>query len=123
MTAIVPTATSIKLKFLEFSGLADGTIEFAIEEALLSVTDNGGWVTDNDQTMAAMYLTAHYLMVTMSRAESGTGQKLKSESMGGMSISYDTDATVPEHGDYETTPYGKRYLELVRLNIPAIGII
>jgi hypothetical protein len=123
MTAIVPTATSIKLKFPEFSGLADGTVEFAIEEALMYVTDASGWVTETDQTMASMYLTAHHLMVTLSRAQSGTGQRIKSETMGGMSITYDTDATTPESGDYTTTPYGKRFLELVQQNFPAIGIV
>jgi hypothetical protein len=114
---------SIKLKFPEFAGLADGTVEFAIEEALMYVTDTSGWVTDKDQTMASMYLTAHHLMVTLSRAQSGTGQRIKSETMGGMSITYDTDATIPEAGDYTTTPYGVRFLEIVQQNFPAIGII
>lgn len=123
MAAIVPTATSIKLAFTEFSGMEDGTIEFAIEESLASISDASGWLSDRDQQLASMYFVAHHLMVTKSRAESGTGQRVKSESMGGMSITYDTDVTVPELGDYTTTPYGKRYLELVALNFPAIGII
>src|ERR1700747_1477293 len=123
MTALIPTATNIKLKFPEFAYLADGTVEFAIEEAQLSIDGNasaaGGWTSDADQTMAHMYLAAHHLMVTISRAQSGTGQRIKSESVDGMSISYVTDGEVPDPGDYNTTPYGSRYLDLVSLNFPA----
>ncbi len=121
MTALVPTALSIKLKFPEFGSIADGTVEFAIEEAGLSISS--GWVSEADQTMAHMYLTAHHLMVTVSRAQSGTGQRIKSESMDGMSITYDTDATPPDLGDYTTTPYGSRYLDLASLNFPAVAVI
>jgi Protein of unknown function (DUF4054) len=128
MTALIPTATNIKLKFPEFASLADGTIEFAIEEAQLSIDGTvnaitGGWTSDADQTMAHMYLTAHHLMVTISRAQSGTGQRIKSESVDGMAITYVTDGEVPDPGDYNTTPYGSRYLDLVSLNFPAIAVI
>ncbi len=121
MTAIVPTALSIKLKFPEFASLADGTVEFAIEEAGLSISD--GWTSDGDQTMAHMYLTAHHLMVTISRMQSGTGQMIESESMDGMSITYKTDGTIPDAGDYNTTPYGSRFIDLVQLNFPAIAVV
>jgi hypothetical protein len=124
MTALVPTSTSIKLKFPEFGSLADGTIEFAIEEAALNISDTAGWVSDKDQTMAHMYLTAHHLMVTIARSQSGTGQRIKSESMDGMTLTYaDDGANPPDPGDYTTTPYGSRYLDLVSLNFPAIGIV
>ncbi len=123
MTALVPTALSIKLKFMEFASLADGTIEFAIEEAGLSISNSAGWTSDSDQTMAHMYLAAHHLMVTIARAQSGTGQRIKSESIDGMSMTFDTDAVIPDAGDYNTTPYGSRYLDLVQLNFPAIMVI
>ena len=123
MTAAIPTAASIKMKFPEFSSQLDGTIEFAIEEAAIGIGDGSGWVSDGGLTLATMYLTAHHLMVTISRAQSGTGQRIKSESMDGMSITYDNDATPPDAGDYTTTPYGSRYLDLAQKNFPAIGIV
>ena len=121
MTALVPTALSMKLKFPEFASMADGTIEFAIEEASMSISK--GWVTEADQTLAHMYLTAHLLMVTLSRAASGTGQRIKSESMDGMSITYDTDGVTPDAGNYTTTEYGSRFLDLAKLNFPAVLVI
>jgi len=121
MTA--PTALSMKLKFPEFAGLVDTTIEFAIEEAGINFTGNSNWVSDANQTLAYMYLTAHHLMVTLARVQSGTGQRIKSESMDGMSITYDTDGKTPDSGDYTTTSYGSRYLDLIEMNFPAIGLI
>lgn len=116
----IPTASAIKLKFPEFSGVPDATIEFAIEEAMLGVDDT--WIPSNG-TVALMYLAGHILMVSISRAESGTGQMIKSESMGGMTISYDTDAAKPDAGDYTTTPYGSKYLDLLNVNIPPVVLL
>src|SRR5665811_93256 len=105
-SAAKPTALSMKLKFPEFAAQSDATIEFAIEEALLSVDDT--WVT-SQQTIAAMYIAAHLLMVSIARQQSGTGQRIKSESMGGMSITYDNEAVQPDPEDYTTTSYGLRF--------------
>ncbi len=116
----IPTASAIKLKFPEFAAIPDGTIEFAIEEAALGVDDT--WLPSNG-TLAMMYLAGHLLMVTISRAESGTGQMIKSESLLGMTVAYDTDATKPDAGDYTTTPYGSRFLELLANNIPAVLLL
>jgi hypothetical protein len=120
---ITPTATSIKMKFPEFAGLADGVVEFAIEESMLSFGDATEWTSEADRSIAVMYLVGHHLMVTISRAQSGTGQRIKSESMGGMSITYADDGVKPDLGDYTTTSYGSRYLDLATINVPAIGII
>lgn len=116
-----PTAQSMKLKFPEFAGQDDTSIEFAIEEAGLSVDDS--WINDTYQTIAVMYLAAHYLMVSISRAESATGQRLKSETMDGMSKTYDNDAARPDPSDYTTTQYGTRYLEMLKVNKPGIMLI
>jgi hypothetical protein len=117
----VPTASAIKLKFPEFAGVADGTIEFAIEEACLSVDDT--WIPAQG-TLALMYLTAHHLMVTVSRAESGTGARIRSESILGMSITYDNASTTkPDAGDYSTTPYGSQFQDLLDRNVPAVLLL
>src|ERR1700678_4134002 len=101
----------MKLKFPEFATQSDTAVEFAIEEASLIVTNS--WI-EKYATLGIVYLAAHHLMVTISRADSGTGALLKSESMDGMSKSYDTTATKPDPGDYTTTPYGSKYLELAK---------
>ncbi len=116
----VPTAASMKLKFPEFVPQPDATLEFAVEEALLSVDDT--WMPEF-MTPAVMYLAAHHVMVAIARAESGTGQRLKSESMDGMSKTYDTDQVRPDPADYTTTLYGSRYLEMLRSNVPGVLLI
>lgn len=120
MTVAVPTATSMKLKFPEFASQSDTAIEFAIEEAALEVDES--WVPAY-ATLAIMYLAAHHLMVTISREQSGTGQLIKSETMDGMTITYDSSNLRPVAGDYTTTPYGSRYLDLLNKNVPAVLLL
>jgi hypothetical protein len=117
MTAIMPTALSMKLKFPEFRLQDDAVLELDIEEARVSAGNQ--YVDDANQSLATVYLAAHYTMVRVSRAESGTGQVVKSESFGPMSITYDT-ASQPvnlDPSDFASTPYGLRYMELVKLNV------
>jgi hypothetical protein len=122
MTINVPTATSLKLKFPEFAGVPDATVEFAIEEAQMQV--DGSWIDDANATLGLLYVSAHHLMVTISRQESGTGLLVRSESFAGMSVSYDTEQqSKPDPGDYTSTPYGSRYLELVGRNKPPILLL
>jgi hypothetical protein len=121
MSITVPTASSLKLRFKEFAGQTDTDIEFAIEEAMLHVDDS--WPTDR-ASLAILYLAAHYLMVTISRAQSGTGQRIKSQTMDGMSFTYvDDTAKKPDPADFSTTPYGSRYLDLVNMNFPGVLLI
>lgn len=119
---IVPTSTAMKLKFPEFASTPDATVEFAIADASRHVDDT--WLV-GDQTAAVMWLAAHYLMVTISRTESGSGQMISSERWGEMSITYKTPEmpTALSYSDYTTTPYGTRYRELLALNQPAVAII
>ena len=115
-----PTALSMKLKFPEFASQPDGALEFAIEEALLSVDDS--WI-ESHRNVATMYLAAHFLMVSISRTQSGTGQRIKSESMGGMSITYDSDAMQPDPEDFTTTAYGLRFKGFLDANHPGVLLI
>lgn len=120
MTVTVPTAAAVKMRFAQFASQTDTAIEFAIEEAALHVDDS--WPADR-ASLAIMYLAGHYLMVDISRAQSGTGQVIRSESMDGMSITYDNSAVRPDPSDYTTTSYGQRYLALVRDNFPGVLLI
>lgn len=108
---ILPTATSIKARFSEFSAETDAAIEFAIEEASRRV--DATWVA-KDQTIAVSYLTGHFLMCDIARRESASGQRLASESIGGLTQRFEN--TRPEMDDFSSTLYGQRFLALAKLN-------
>jgi hypothetical protein len=116
------TTVSMKLKFPEFVDETDAAVGFALEEASRNVDST--WLP-GDQDLALMYLAAHYIMVTISRRDSGEGELLASERMGEMSMTY----AVPElpkaatSSDLTTTPYGTRFLELAHLNFPPVMVI
>ena len=116
------TVTAIKLKFPEFADIDDAAIEFAIEEAASNVDDT--WIA-RDKNLAWMYMAAHYLMVSISRAASGTGQQIQSERIGEISVTYapTPQPTMASPSDLTTTPYGTRYLELANLNHPPVMVI
>jgi hypothetical protein len=120
---IVPSATNIKFKFPEFNIVDDATIEFAIEEAVIACGGDGNWIDEANQTLAIMYYTAHLLMVSIQRAQSAAGQVVSSERVGELSVTY----AVPQMSqpsesaiDLTMTPYGVRFLGLVRSNFPAV---
>ena len=114
------TAANIKLRFSEFENIDDAKIEFAIEEASRCIDDS--WLA-KDKNLAWAYLSAHYLMVSISRSVSGTGQKVISERIGEISVTYSDPPQQSSETDMTTTPYGVRYLELVGKNFPAIMVI
>jgi len=118
--AITLNAHSMKAKFPEFSSLSDTTIESAIEEAALFVD----YTWDKYQLLGWMYLTAHYLMVTLANAESATGQVIESESFAGMmSVTYKAGETKPSYDNEDSTPYGVRFKALRDGQFPAVMVI
>jgi hypothetical protein len=123
VTAVAaPTSFSIKAKFPEFSGVPDPVVEFAIEEASLAVDST--WLPSN-QLMAISYLAAHFLMISLSAAESANGQMVSREDIGEISISYRSPEAPQENFDTDlySTPYGVRFADLLSKNFPAVAII
>ncbi len=117
------SAVNVKLKFPEFASEDDGFIEMCIEEANRNVDDS--WLS-GDVNLGLLYLTGHIMMVSIQQRESGTGQIVQSERFGEISMTYRTPeaVSVAELTDYYlTTRYGVRFLELCRLNFPAVAII
>jgi hypothetical protein len=108
---IIPSAANFRLRFPEFTNESDAEIEFAIEEAARQVDDT--W-TVGDQANAVLYLSGHYVMVSIARRESATGQRVTRESLGDMSWSFEN--TRPAADDLESTQYGQRYRALLRRN-------
>jgi len=115
------TTVSMRLKFPELSGETDAAVQNSIDEASRNVDDT--WFP-GDQDLALLYLAAHYLMISMQRRESGTGQQVSAERIGEMSWTYvSPDKPNPEDLDISSTSYGRRYLELARLNFFPVAVI
>jgi hypothetical protein len=120
-----PTSTNMKFKFPEFIPVDDGTMEFAIEEAVVTCGDftpDSEWIDDANQTLAIMYYAAHLLMVSIMRQQSGGGQVIASESTPELKVTYAVPKTpsFDEPIDLTMTIYGVRYLGLVERNHPPI---
>lgn len=122
MTVTIPTASSIKMRFPEFNNVEDSIVEFAIEEARLEVGDN--W-EETTVGIALIYLVAHYVAASVSRAASGGSGDgvIQSESIGRLSITYASGAATADATDKDTTAYGRRYLEILGANFAGPVII
>lgn len=125
---VIPTATSMKLKFPEFIDVADMTIEFAIEEAAIGFTDDdsNGWVSSG--SLALMYKSAHLIacgQVALDTFSGGGGGEIASESIGRLSISYKNGSTNSSavYDDFASSSYGRRYIELRDMNFGGPEII
>lgn len=107
------TAKSMQEKFPALAGAQPvATIEFAIEEARRHVDQT--WVP-GDQIRAMMWYTAHLLALGVMTGESGTGQMVSSENITGLGSQ--TYVVAPWDACLlETTIYGRRYLELLKLS-------
>ena len=115
-----PTAVNMKFKFPAFRNIDNGTIEFAIEEAMTSI-GNADWIDDANQTLALMYYSGHLLQVAIMRGATPTGQLLTSERAPDLGVSYSTpQQSRGEDYDYSMTWYGIRYNKLRDSNFPAV---
>lgn len=122
MTDLTPTATSMKLKFPEFRSVDDAVIEMAIEEARATVGSN--WI-ESSRTLARMYLAAHLIAAGQAATEGGAGQTIASESIGGeISITYRNDSSpTATADDFNTSSYGRRYLDILGGNFAGARIV
>jgi hypothetical protein len=107
----VISAHTLKMRFPEFVNVASTWIEFAIEEASLWVDATWGIY----EALGMYYLSAHFLTMAISRAASGTGQQIASESFPGVvAITYATAPTLSDDAveDLSQTYYGVRFKAL-----------
>jgi hypothetical protein len=128
---VQPTAADLKARFPEFAPVADATVTALLDEATARVGES--WV-ERDRRIAQLYLAAHLL------ASEGEPHR----TTGGLGASVVTTGVVKRRrvGDVETefagatggagggtagslatTVYGQRYLELQRLNFPAVAVV
>lgn len=129
MPYTIPTVDQFRTRFPIFDSAEDGLITVLLEEASGHVGTD--W-RESDYQPAIMYLAAHLLATDNSgegeEVEYGPagGGEVASESFGGMSISYksgNTGGSLSASERYGSTTYGRRYLALLRSNVPAIVAI
>lgn len=125
MAHTLPTPDNLTARYPEFADVSDYRIEAAIDEAARFVDET--W-KEEDYYTGALNLAAHFL-VREGALLTGSSQgnylnrgPVTSESIGDASRSYATSGSGSggsgSSGDLElsTTPYGKRYATLLKLN-------
>lgn len=122
MTVQIISAHSFKIRFPEFEAVPSSRIEFYIEEAALEV--DAAW--EARQTLGMLYLTAHKLMMALSRAGSATGQQIASESFPGvLSVTYTTAPALTDAAveDLSQTFYGVRFKALRDAAVGSVAVV
>jgi len=117
----LPTVASMKFKFPAFRAIDDGSVEFAIEEAIATCS-SGDWVNEANRTLGVTYYAAHMLQLALWYGQSGTGQLVSSEHTPDLSVNYAVP-NLSTPGDFDLTIYGKKFKELVSNNFPAVLVV
>lgn len=143
MAYVTPTATDFRTRYPEFTAVGNATITAMIAEAEVDV--NATWI-ENDRRPAVMALTAHWLFLegeparTTAAASGGGGgttatQTVRSIRVGDVETTFSdssstgggstsTSTRIAFTGtNYPATPYGQRYLMLLRRSFPAVAIV
>lgn len=130
----VPTAADLKARYPEFTGVADPLVTAIIAEVNGMVDD--GWDV-SDQKPGVLALAAHVLSREGYPARAGAGggtfdptaRPVLARKVGDVSVTFGrTDGGSDEGGgvtgyNYKSTVYGQTFLRLLRLNVPAVGLV
>jgi hypothetical protein len=134
MPYALPTAEAFKVKFPTFASVADPTVTAAIAEAGTSVDNT--WI-EADYQPAILYLAAHIMTLDgVVIAASDLGSAAGAINAGLVSEMKVGDVAVKLGGSSSSgggaggsgtglasTGYGRRYLELLRRNHPAVALV
>lgn len=133
---VPPTLEEFKARFPEFEDYDENLIAQAILEA--SYGADGTWISTSlvqDCNLAIGYLAAHYLALGATAAQAlptteevTAGGDVTSISFETMKVSFSAPrfmAGSASSGSYEiwSTPYGQRYVELLKMNVPGILVV
>ena len=121
MTYTLPTAAEFKARHVLFADLTDAYVNTMIAEASRFVDET--WCEDDYQP-AIMFLAAHNAVGEGALGgRTDTSGVIASEKLGDASINYGGISSGSSlEINYNSTAYGKRYLQLLRVNQPAILI-
>lgn len=128
MSYTPPTAADLKVRFPEFAPVSSALIQMILDdEAIPAVGET--WL-ERDRRTAQLYLAAHLLAsegeparTTSGGSSSGSNGPIKMMQAGEHKIEYavsNESIAASFNGGYDTTVYGNRYLELLRLNFPPV---
>lgn len=133
MPYTIPTLSQFRTKFPTFAGVADATINMAIQEASASVDQS--WF-EVDYQPAILYLAAHILTidgVLMDGLQLGAvggvvaAGLVEEAKVGDAHVKLSGSASGSGGGGsasgLASTPYGSRYRDLLRRNQPAVALV
>jgi hypothetical protein len=144
-----PTMEEMRARFPEFANIPDAQVQIAIDDA--SCWADASWLSNGcpNCTTAIAFLAAHYLAMGLFAADAlpetlppsepggpvivagGQVTSLRFESMG---VSFSAPQIggggggaggtgVGDRFDWGATPYGQRYIELLKVNKPAVLVV
>lgn len=120
MPYTTPTASELKARYPEFASVSDTLVNFAISDAGRFV--DTGWF-EADYQRAIMALAAHILVQDGALGGSTVvSGNITSEKLGDASVSYGA-AVGAGNSEYGTTSYGRYFLKIQRVNVPAVVIL
>lgn len=130
MVYVPPTAADLKARFPEFVPVSDTLVSLILDEAVAQVGDT--WM-ERDRKPATLYLAAHMLAMEGEPARSaggtgvGTSGPVKRRKVGDVETEFAGVGSDGSFGSgvsgYGLTPYGQRYLDLLRRNFPAVAVV
>lgn len=117
-----PTPADLKARFPGFATVADAIVQAALDEAALQV--GAGWASAADIRLGRLLLAAHVLTLDgqgsgaeAAAAASGGFRRMRS---GALELERAADAGP---GAPDSTGYGRRFLDLMRRNVPAVTVV
>jgi hypothetical protein len=119
MPYTIPTANEFQLRYTEFAAVNDTLIDFVIADAARFVDET--WLED-DYQRAIMAFAAHQLIMegALGGNTSSSGV-IQSEKLGDASTTYGVGGS-SSGSDFGSTTYGKTFLRIQRVNVPAVAI-
>lgn len=118
------TPADVKARFPGFAAVADATVQTALDEAALLA--GADWTSAPDARLGRLLLTAHILTLD----GQGSGAEAAAFAAGGFSRmrSGALELERPgiagaEPGLLGSTSYGRRFLELLQRNVPAVTVV
>lgn len=129
MTYVEPTAASFKQRFPGFASVSDAIVQSVLAEAIPQVGET--WI-ERDRVPAILYLTAHMLIMEGQPAASAadamntvTRGPVKRVKVGDVETEFTGGSSGAGGGSgiaasLSSSEYGRRYLELMRRNFPAV---
>lgn len=122
-----PTPIGFKARFPVFAAAPDDAVQGALDEAALRVDET--WVSEADFRLGRMLYAAHILILdglgagAESEAAAAGAAGFKVMKSGTLTLErFDSGGAGQGGSILSTTSYGQRFLELQRMNIPAIAV-